>query len=159
MDPLDGKLHSPDHELLKKNGQASPCFWCLRLILRRWIIPGHPQRRFISLMWPHKTILLQSLFGAIACSLLGLTFSVYVQKIVDHVLVDGNINLLNMMSLVMIIFLLLRIFISLWKSIFTLRTGQQIDARLIMGYYRHLLKLPAAFFRHHAYRGNYIPDQ
>ncbi len=97
-------------------------------------------------MWPHKTIILQSLFGAVVYSMLGLTTSVYVQKIVDHVLVDGNINLLNMMSLLMFIFLFLKIFISISKSIFTLRTGQQIDAALIMGYYRHLLKLPQRFF-------------
>ena len=32
------------------------------------------------------------------------------------------------------------------KSVFTLRTGQQIDAELILGYYTHLLRLPQRFF-------------
>src|SRR5690606_29925279 len=31
-------------------------------------------------------------------------------------------------------------------AIFALRTGQYIDARLILGYYKHLLKLPQRFF-------------
>ena len=146
MDPLDGKLHTLDHAAFKKEWSGIALLLVPTPEFKEMDHTWSPARRFIALMWPHKAIILQSLFGAIACSLLGLTFSIYVQKIVDHVLVDGNINLLNMMSLVMVVFLLLRIFISLWKSIFTLRTGQQIDARLIMGYYRHLLKLPQRFF-------------
>lgn len=146
MDPQDGKMHSLEHATFKKEWSGIALILVPSPDFKKMNHTWSPERRFIALMWPHKTIILQSLFGAVAYSLLGLTFSVYVQKIVDHVLVDGNLNLLNMMSLLMVIFLFLRIFISFWKNIFTLRTGQQIDARLIMGYYRHLLKLPQRFF-------------
>jgi ATP-binding cassette subfamily B protein len=37
-------------------------------------------------------------------------------------------------------------FIGTIKSVFALKTGQQIDARLILGYYKHLLQLPQQFF-------------
>ena len=50
------------------------------------------------------------------------------------------------MSIIMIIILLLQLFIDTVKNIFTMRTGQQIDAHLILGYYKHLLKLPQQFF-------------
>ncbi len=146
MDPLDGKMHPVAHDIFKKEWSGVALLLVPSPDFKKMSHTWSPGRRFIALMWPHKTILLQSFFGAVAYSLLGLSISIYVQKIVDHVLVDGNVNLLNMMSLLMIIFLFLRIFISFWKSIFTLRTGQQIDARLIMGYYRHLLKLPQRFF-------------
>ncbi|HQS05589.1 MAG TPA: peptidase domain-containing ABC transporter, partial [Daejeonella sp.] len=79
-------------------------------------------------------------------TLLGLSMSIFVQKIVDFVLVDGNRNLLNLMSAGMFIILFLQIFIGTLKSIFIIRTGQMIDARLILGYYKHLLKLPQQFF-------------
>jgi ATP-binding cassette subfamily B protein len=88
----------------------------------------------------------QALFGAIIYSILGLATSVYVQKIVDYVLVDGNINLLNLMSVIMLAILLLRTFIGSMKSILALKTGQKIDAALILGYYKHLLALPQQFF-------------
>ncbi len=39
-----------------------------------------------------------------------------------------------------------KLFIGGFKSVFALKTGQQIDARLILGYYKHLLKLPQQFF-------------
>lgn len=61
-------------------------------------------------------------------------------------LVDGNINLLNLMGMVMIVVLLLRTFIGAMKSILALKTGQRIDAALILGYYKHLLTLPQQFF-------------
>src|SRR5690606_31616435 len=103
-------------------------------------------RRFWHLINPHRSIMVQALVGALIYTLLGLSTSIYVQKIIDHVLIDGNTNLLNLLSVVMIILLLLQTFIGGAKSIFTLKTGQKIDAQLILGYYKHLLKLPQQFF-------------
>jgi ATP-binding cassette subfamily B protein len=40
----------------------------------------------------------------------------------------------------------MQIFISIFKSIFIIKTGQKIDAQLILGYYKHLLTLPQRFF-------------
>ena len=59
---------------------------------------------------------------------------------------DGNRNLLNLLSIAMIVILVLQLFIGSMKSMFALKTGQQIDARLILGYYKHLMKLPQQFF-------------
>lgn len=146
MDPADGKMHKLNHGDFQKE-------WTGVILLLMPSDAFHPGmfhqstgRRFISLIRPHRTVMLQSLFGAVMYALLGLSTSVYVQKIVDYVLTDGNINLLNLMSMVMLFLLFLRIFINLVKSILALKTGQQIDARLIMCYYRHLLDLPQRFF-------------
>jgi ATP-binding cassette subfamily B protein len=98
------------------------------------------------LLNPHKALLLQILVGAVIYTILGLSTSIYVQKIVDQVIVNGNNNLLNLLSTVMIGLLLVQILINVLKSIFMLRTGQQIDARLILGYYKHLMQLPQRFF-------------
>ncbi|WP_113638427.1 peptidase domain-containing ABC transporter [Nubsella zeaxanthinifaciens] len=102
--------------------------------------------RFWQLIAPHQSIVFQALFGSIVYTILGLSTSIFVQKITDHVLVDGNRNLLNLMSIIMVGILLLQLFIGATKTIFTMRTGQQIDVRLILGYYKHLLKLPQQFF-------------
>lgn len=95
---------------------------------------------------PHRSTLLQALFGAVIFTILGLATSIYIQKITDHVLVNGNRNLLNLLSVAMIVILLLQIFIGSFQTILILKTGQLIDARLILGYYKHLLKLPQRFF-------------
>jgi ATP-binding cassette subfamily B protein len=146
MDPATGKLE-------RKSTAAFAEEWTGVLVL---LLPttdfksGNEKvansARFWRLIAPHKSIILQALFGSVVYTILGLSTSIFVQKITDHVLVDGNRNLLNLMSIIMIIILLLQLFIGTTKSIFTMRTGQQIDVRLILGYYKHLLKLPQQFF-------------
>lgn len=103
-------------------------------------------QRFWTLINPHKSILIEALFGAIIYTILGLSTSIYIEKVTDYVLVDGNTNLLNLMSIIMILLLLFQVFIGSIQKIFVLRTGQKIDAQLILGYYKHLLKLPQRFF-------------
>ncbi|MGF1924577.1 MAG: peptidase domain-containing ABC transporter [Bacteroidia bacterium] len=146
MDPADGKVHRksiadfdqewtgillilwPSDEFKSGSGKAPNSI------------------RFWNLLRPHKAILLQVLIGALFYTVLGLSTAIFVQKIADYVLVYANESLLNLMSVMMIVVLVLQIFIGTVKSLFTLRIGQQIDARLMLGYYKHLLKLPQLFF-------------
>ncbi len=105
-----------------------------------------PLARFLTLLKPHKTIIFQALSGALVYSIAGLSMSVYVQKIVDHVLTDQNQKLLTMMSVIMLIILFFKTFIGVYKNLIMIKTGQKIDAVLVLGYYRHLLSLPRKFF-------------
>ena len=146
MDPGDGKLHKKTHEEFKKE-------WTGVLVL---LLPqedfktGNEKvsvlKRFLFLLKPHKFVLIQALVGALIYTLLGFSTSIYIQKITDHVLVDGNTKLLNLLGVIMLVLLALQIVISVFKDVFLIKTGQQIDSRLILGYYKHLLKLPQQFF-------------
>lgn len=102
--------------------------------------------RFWNLIKPHKSIVLQALVGAVIYTLLGLSSSFYIQKITDYVLVDGNVRLLNLLSVAMLVILLIQLIIGTLKSVMVLQTGQRIDRYLILGYYQHLLSLPQRFF-------------
>lgn len=102
--------------------------------------------RFWYLVQPHKSILTQSLIGALVYTILGLSTSIYLEKITDYVLIDGNKRLLNLLSIGMIVLLVFQIFIGAMKSVLVLQTGQKMDKHLILGYYKHLLKLPQRFF-------------
>jgi len=103
-------------------------------------------KRFWFLIAPHKSVLVQSLIGAILSVILGLASAVYIQKIVDHVLPSRNIGLLNLLTVGMLFLVLLQAFIGVIRSLFMVSTAQQIDARLVLGYYKHLLTLPQQFF-------------
>jgi ATP-binding cassette subfamily B protein len=146
MDPADGK------SIVKKLSEFKEEWTGVLLLLvpNDDFIQGNQKisfyRRFYDLLKPHRSILIQTLIGAIIYTLLGLSMSIFVQKIVDFVLVDGNRNLLNIMSIGMLIILSLQIILGIFKSFFMVRTGQIIDTRLILGYYKHLLKLPQQFF-------------
>lgn len=102
--------------------------------------------RFWQLIKPHTAIMFQALVGALIYTVLGLSTSIYMQKLIDFVLVEGNTRLLNLLSVGMIVILVFQLIIGGFKSVFGFQTGQMIDARLILGYYKHLLKLPQQFF-------------
>lgn len=146
MDPSDGGLHKLTHEEFKEQ-------WTGVLVL---IAPGEKfvvknektstQNRFWKLIKPSRNILLQSLIGALVFSVLGLAMSIYVGKLVDNVLPGGNLNLLNLLGIAMVIIIFLRLLLGFFQTVFILKTGQRIDATLILGYYQHLLKLPQSFF-------------
>jgi ATP-binding cassette, subfamily C, bacteriocin exporter len=102
--------------------------------------------RFWHLLKPHRNVLIQVMLGAIVYTLLGLASPIYIQKITDQVLVTGNTNLLNLLSVIMLFLLGSQLVLNWFKSVFVLQTGQMIDAVLILGYYKHLLNLPQRFF-------------
>jgi ATP-binding cassette, subfamily C, bacteriocin exporter len=146
MDPGDGQMHKVSSDTFKE-------MWTGVLVL---LMPNDEfkatnqkvstWKRFWFLVKPHKGVMFQSLIGAVIYTLLGLTTSIYVQKIIDHVFIGRNANLLNLMSVAMIVLLLLQIVIGVYKTLFIIKVGQRIDARLILGYYKHLLTLPQRFF-------------
>lgn len=146
MDPADGEMH-------KMNMEEFEVMWSGVLILltpNEHFVAKNEKisniARFFFLIRPHRAILLQCLVGAVLYTILGVSTSVYIGKITDYVLVGGNKNLLNLMSIGMLLVLVLRTFLGAAQSVLMLNTGQQIDARLILGYYKHLLKLPQQFF-------------
>jgi len=105
-----------------------------------------PFKRFWDLVKPHRWVLVQAIIGAMLYTILGLGMSIYIQKITDYVLVDGNRNLLHLLSVVMLVIVVLQAFIGSRKSVVMMKSGQLMDAQLILGYYKHLLYLPQRFF-------------
>jgi ATP-binding cassette subfamily B protein len=146
MDPTLGKLQKKTHNEFQKE-------WTGVLVLlqpEENFIKGNEKapvyKRFWFLLKPHKWVLLQAFAGAVVYTLLGFSTSIYIQKLTDFVFVGGNTRLLNLLSIIMLILLVLQLLIGVFKDVFLIKSGQQIDVRLILGYYKHLLKLPQQFF-------------
>jgi ATP-binding cassette, subfamily C, bacteriocin exporter len=146
MDPAVGKRLRMDRDALAREMSG-----VLILLAPRGALPVNqavPSRlaRFWSLIAPHRSILATALAGAVVHTVLGLTMMVYVQQLVDHVLVDGDRHLLTLLSVAMIALGIGQATIGVTKSLLVLYTGQRIDARLILGYHAHLVGLPQRFF-------------
>ncbi|WP_346881744.1 peptidase domain-containing ABC transporter [uncultured Algibacter sp.] len=146
MDPGNGKFITYSYQDFKEIWSGVLILFAKQDDFKTYNDKTSTFKRFWNLVQPHKTILVQALFGAAIFTLLGLAMSIYVQKITDYVLVGGNRNLLNLLSIGMILIVFLQAYIGSKKSIFVLKTGQLIDAKLILGYYKHLLRLPQRFF-------------
>lgn len=146
MDPADGKIHKLKFDDFQKKWSGVLILLLPSEDFQKGNIKTSIFKRFWQLIRPHKLIMAQVLFGSVIYTLLGLSSAVYIQKIVDHVFINGNYNLLNLMSTIMIVLLLLQVFIGSQKSLYALRTGQRIDSSLILNYYKHLMTLPQKFF-------------
>ncbi len=102
--------------------------------------------RLFLLFRPIWKPVVQALVSAMLCTILGLSSSIYLGKLTDHVFVTHNVGLLNLMSLAMVWITLLMVYLSVSKNLTMLKTGQVIDSQLIVSYYRHLFRLPQHFF-------------
>jgi ABC-type bacteriocin/lantibiotic exporter with double-glycine peptidase domain len=102
--------------------------------------------RLILLFRPIWKPVVRALVSAMLCTILGLSSSIYLGKLTDHVFVTHNAGLLNLMSLAMVWITLLMVYLSVSKNLTMLKTGQVIDNQLIVSYYRHLFRLPQRFF-------------
>ncbi len=120
MDPADGGMHTftidefmkqwtgvlillmPNDDFVEKNEKVSNI------------------KRFVFLLAPHKSVLAQSLMGAVVYTLLGLSTSIYIQKITDNILPTGNINLLNLLGVAMLIIVVFQILLGINQTLFML---------------------------------------
>lgn len=146
MDPALGKTNVVPLEEFKRQWTGV----LVILLPNKSFIPGNQKislsLRFWYLLKPHKYILIQAIMGSVFYTILGFSTSIFIQKITDHVLVNQNYRLLNIMGIAMVFLLIFQILLNIYKDYFLIRTGQEIDARLILGYYKHILKLPQQFF-------------
>lgn len=146
MDPADAQLRWISLEEFKRRWTGI----LVLLIPDNSFVPGSHQasqwQRFYSLLRPHARVMWQAAFGALIFTILGLSTSIYVQKLTDNVMLNRNVNLLNILSVAMLVILFIQVGVGVFKSFFILHTGQKIDAGLILGYYRHLMTLPQKFF-------------
>lgn len=146
MNPEDGKMHKRTCDDFQEEWTGVLVLATPNEMFKKGDTKVGLTKGFFSLLWPHRSNMVQAVFGALVYSLLGLSTSIYIGKITDYVLVDKNVNLLNLLGVMMLFILLLRTFVGAMKSILALKTGQRIDAVLILGYYKHLLTLPQQFF-------------
>jgi len=133
MDPAQGKMISVSHEEFCRNWSGILVILAPGTGFEKGNRTSSMINRYIQLIRPFRNMFIQALTGALVYSLLGLSTAIYVQKIMDFVLVSQNLNLLNLLSLAMILILFLRCLVGYLKNLFLLKTGHQIDSGLLMG--------------------------
>jgi len=146
MDPADGHACSWDRADFEKKWSGAVIALVRGISCQETVLDSGQKTNLARLLHPVWRPVLQALISALIYTILGLSTSLYIGKLTDYVFVTHNTGLLNLMSSVMVIIVLLMIYLSLVKSVITLKTGQVIDNQLIASYYRHLFRLPQQFF-------------
>src|SRR5262249_49938549 len=103
-------------------------------------------KRFARLLEPHDFLVAETFLASLFLMLLGLGFSLYVQLLVDRVLVDKDWEMLRWMSLGLIGTVICRSAFGAVRGTLLAYLSRKIDASLMLEYYRHVIKLPQQFF-------------
>ncbi|TAE27375.1 MAG: peptidase domain-containing ABC transporter [Candidatus Kapaibacterium sp.] len=102
--------------------------------------------RFLRLLKPHKRLIAEGIVATLAMTLLGLASALFMEHLVDDVFQNGNAKLLNVMVIGMALITVFNLFLGWVRQELMLHAAQRLDSTLILGYYRHILRLPQEFF-------------
>ncbi|HEX9484809.1 MAG TPA: peptidase domain-containing ABC transporter [Gemmatimonadaceae bacterium] len=146
MDPESGERRSPPRRDFEGRWTGALLLLAPSAAPSARLVQVGRGARVWRLMRPHVAALALAIVGALVYTVLTLSMSVYVQQVVDTVLAKGQANVLRVMTLVMLAIAVAQGVIGSLRASLMVHVGQRVDAELILGYYRHLIRLPQRFF-------------
>ena len=108
--------------------------------------PKRPIFHFIAYLMPYKKYFMDALVAALVLNVLGLASPLFIQTIVDTVVVHKDVSLLNMMLGGMVLVAIFKTATTVSQSLLLAHTTARIDMRMMSEFYRHVLSLPMSFF-------------
>lgn len=102
--------------------------------------------RFISLLKPHKKLVIETLIASLLLSLFGVFVSFYFRFLIDEVLYSQVRSTLNLCSICYLIIIIFQSIIGYCRNQIILFLGTKIDVALLSDFFYHLLHLPLNFF-------------
>jgi subfamily B ATP-binding cassette protein MsbA len=111
------------------------------------IPPGPVQwRRLFSYLWPYRARLALAIIALIGSAALSLVFPAVISSVVDSVLVKGNLELLNQITIGLLLVFLVRSATSFLENYNLNYIGVKIVVDIRQQLYRHLQSLSLGFF-------------
>lgn len=102
--------------------------------------------RFFFLLIPQRRLLLHIFVASLLITAMGILGSFYFKVLLDDILSAGLVKTLHILSVGVILLNLFKVVLSAFRSHLMLYLSQKLDIALLLGYYRHVLKLPMNFF-------------
>lgn len=146
MDPATGDFH-------RHRRNAFLAVWQHVLIL---LVPntgfgrqdGPPSllRQVWLLLYPHRQAVAVAVAATACYTLLSYAGAFFIAAITDHILPQAATGLLVTLGVAMLAALCLQQASNVWRASLLLRISRKLDARLIGGFCRHLLRLPLPVF-------------
>lgn len=109
-------------------------------------VPQKPITHFLNYILPYKRFFAEAMIAAFTINLLGLASPLFIQTIVDTVVVHHDVSLLNMMLAGMVLVSVFSTLAGIAQNLLLAHTTARIDMRIMSEFYRHVLSLPMNFF-------------
>jgi ATP-binding cassette subfamily B protein len=101
---------------------------------------------FLPAVWKYKGLLLEVLFASIVLQLLGLGSPMITQVVIDRVMVQGSLSTLDVMAVAMLGIAGFEAFLGALRLFIFTHTARRLDLSLSAQLFRHLMRLPLAYF-------------
>lgn len=103
-------------------------------------------RKFFKLLIPQKKLLFDIFIASLIYTILGIGASFYFKVMMDDIVPNSLMKTLHVVSVGVVLLYLFRTLLSAFRSHMMLYLSRRLDIALILGYYKHVLKLPMSFF-------------
>jgi ATP-binding cassette, subfamily B, bacterial HlyB/CyaB len=110
--------------------------------------PAFGFRWFVPELLKHRAVWREVLGGSLVLQLLALGLPLFTQTIIDKVVVHRTESTLVALAIGMAVFMLFTALLSWVRQYLILHTGNRVDAVLGAAVFRHLMRLPVAYFQH-----------
>ncbi len=101
---------------------------------------------FLPAVWRYRGLLSEVLFASITLQLLGLTTPVITQVIIDKVMVQESLATLDVMAIAILSVAFFESLLGILRLFIFTHTARRLDLSLSSQLFRHLMRLPLAYF-------------
>jgi ATP-binding cassette, subfamily B, bacterial len=101
---------------------------------------------FLPAVWKYKSLLMEVLFASIILQVLGLGSPLITQVIIDRVMVQQSLSTLHVMTVAMIGIAIFEALLGTLRLFIFTHTARRLDLSLSAQLFRHLMRLPLAYF-------------
>lgn len=101
---------------------------------------------FLPAVWRYRKLLGEVLFASLFLQFLGLGTPVITQVVIDKVMVQGSLPTLDVMAIALLSIAFFEAFLGILRLFIFTHTARRLDLSLSAQLFRHLMRLPLAYF-------------
>ncbi len=102
--------------------------------------------QYLDLLRPHRKLFVCAIFASLTITVLGIASSLFNKILMDEILPYRLENTLLLTVIIFAVVSVVSILVGFERQYILLYLSQKIDIPLMLGYFRHIFKLPMSFF-------------
>lgn len=101
---------------------------------------------FLPAVWKYRVLLGEVLLASLTLQILGLATPMITQVVIDRVMVQGSLSTLDVMAIAMLGVAIFEALLGIMRLFIFTHTARRLDLSLSAQLFRHLMRLPLAYF-------------
>ncbi|PAF36732.1 bacteriocin ABC transporter ATP-binding protein [Terribacillus saccharophilus] len=113
---------------------------------KKQVDESNVRRDLFKLVFSQKSIIVHTAIASFIIAIFGILGTFFFQTIIDQILPNGLENTLHIISIGLIVMYIFQVVLSAFRQYLLILLGQKLSISIMLGYFKHVLKLPMKFF-------------